>query len=429
MKKIIIYTLLFMGSFFACKKQEYKPVLGNTDERLTKELANYKTQLTGAEFGWKGILIAQDKHVLFALSFTDDNRVNMLADINDNTAVKSSASSYRLKGLQQPVLLFDTYSYLHLTADPDPGALDGEQGKGYFSDFEFVFISASADTIKLEGTFNKSKLTLIRVKAKNEAENSIAANMKTIKTLSNLKTYFKRMTIEGKEYEIKLNPFFNNQFIEFKKGDSEFSKSSFYVEGDKITLTDPFIDGATTIAGISDISYDGNVINGKVQGKPVQLKEATKPLEYDTNAGQDFFNNAPNNSYWCSYDGFTVDEIPDIYKITTIPDFVFMVFWPKNKAMGGDVLDCVILSDKRIIMPGYGSIFTTDFPADGRIAFTYKDSFIPPPPAFVKSIMGKVTSVWTDPEGFYAIKTGYKAYDLVSAKDARSWIHFERQRR
>jgi hypothetical protein len=66
--------------------------------------------------------------------------------------------------LQQPSLIFDTYSYLHLLADPDPNVNGGRVGAGLSSDFEFYVDSTVADTMKLVGRFNGSKAILTKGK-------------------------------------------------------------------------------------------------------------------------------------------------------------------------------------------------------------------------------------------------------------------------
>src|SRR5204862_5715275 len=96
--------------------------------------------------------------------------------------------------LQQPSLLFDTYSYLHVLADPNPDVNGGTVGGGLFSDFEFYFDSNSADTIQLVGRLNGSKMSLVKATpAEENAYNSgqLAAGLNINKIL----TYFKRLTI------------------------------------------------------------------------------------------------------------------------------------------------------------------------------------------------------------------------------------------
>ena len=43
----------------------------------------------------------------------------MFSDFDSTSAVTLQESSYRLKAEQQPTLIFDTYSYVHVLADPN----------------------------------------------------------------------------------------------------------------------------------------------------------------------------------------------------------------------------------------------------------------------------------------------------------------------
>ncbi|HRO71158.1 MAG TPA: DUF4302 domain-containing protein, partial [Chitinophagaceae bacterium] len=83
----------------------------------------------------------------------------------------------------------DTYSYLHVLSDPDATVNGGSFGAGLLSDFEFYFDSASADTVRLVGRVNGSRLTLIRATA---AEENAYLNGQLVAGLSinNILTYF-----------------------------------------------------------------------------------------------------------------------------------------------------------------------------------------------------------------------------------------------
>src|SRR5215207_9231301 len=130
MKKLLHLAWLLL-LFTACQQDdtdiapEEKP-----DARLNKVLSDYKTLLSGAEYGWKATLQTQPGEVYsFLLKFTPNDRVTMTSDINASTTTPLE-SSYRLKAMQQPSLLFDTYSHLHVLADPDPDRNGGEVGQG-----------------------------------------------------------------------------------------------------------------------------------------------------------------------------------------------------------------------------------------------------------------------------------------------------------
>jgi len=162
MKKILLYTLLILATLSACRKEDDPIFPKSADERLNEVLANYSKQLTESQYGWKAMLFPQEGGYFFHFTFNDKNGVSMLSDVDASTTVQPNVSTWRLKALQKPTLMFDTYSYLHLLADPDPDAYGGVRGKGLYSDFEFSFESVKPDTIRLTGNFNNSELILIK---------------------------------------------------------------------------------------------------------------------------------------------------------------------------------------------------------------------------------------------------------------------------
>ncbi|WP_342329638.1 DUF4302 domain-containing protein [Pedobacter sp. FW305-3-2-15-E-R2A2] len=164
MKNLLLYFLLLTTVFVSCRKDDTKPIMGNVDERLNETLTAYQTQLAGAAYGWKAVVFPSKGYGFgHFFKFDDKNRVTMYSDFNLEGQTKSLESSYRLKALQQPTLLFDTYSYLHILQDPTPSLSEGgELGQGWYADFEFKFVSATTDTIKLTGLYNQSPLVLVR---------------------------------------------------------------------------------------------------------------------------------------------------------------------------------------------------------------------------------------------------------------------------
>lgn len=164
MKKILLYLLLF-PLIFSCKKDEIADEQ-RPDYRLTEALAKYNDLLSGSANGWKGHLFpAAGGGYGFLFNFNGKNRVEMLADIDEESGANLFESSYRLKATTLPSIYFDTYSYLHLLADPDPGVNGGQPGWGLYSDFEFSILESSADTIKLKGNLNGSTLILVKASA------------------------------------------------------------------------------------------------------------------------------------------------------------------------------------------------------------------------------------------------------------------------
>ncbi|MEO6722556.1 MAG: DUF4302 domain-containing protein [Ferruginibacter sp.] len=167
---ILITCTLFFAS---CDKKTDEIFDKTVDERLTEALTNYQNYLTAAP-GWKLFvypkgLESQDITVgglTYYLKFTNTNRVTMVSDFSTDIASVPKESGYRLKALQRPSLIFDTYSYMHIPADPDPNVSfspTGKGGDGFGTDFNFSFTEAAPkDTIHLQGNFNKSSAVLIK---------------------------------------------------------------------------------------------------------------------------------------------------------------------------------------------------------------------------------------------------------------------------
>jgi len=420
MKKHLLYILLFTLALGACKKDTTEPVIGNVDDRLSATLTEYQTKLTGAEFGWRGFLLTDSKVVAtFLFSFTDKNRTTMSADFKPTPA----ESSYRLKALQRPTLLFDSYSTLHLLADPTPSVLGGTTGSGYFADFEFAFLSSSADTIKLEGTFNKSKLILVRSKSAAENSDALTSPEAMATTLSKLRTYFKRTTIGGANCEVRIDV--GQNIIGFNYLDAGVMKtvsSSYYVSGTTINLFTPLTVGTATVSELNGVNFNTGTgfISASIKGgEAIEIKEAIAPIQYDKTAAQRWFNAPSNGVYWTCFNGFTVDGVTDAYGIKTIPGFNFLIFYAKFN---------VAYSRLGFIVGGaygaYGPAPIAAFPADGTIKFTNAGSFGTAPVA-IRNIVTNTQNNFFKASGFYVIQSGEKSYDLVALDDARSWISFE----
>lgn len=177
MKKILIYTLLSLTIFAGCKKDNDNLIDGQRpEERVTKSLSEYNDILTGSTYGWKAYLYPDEGNgggYSFYMNFNKENRVTMLADLDYDPTNVSKESSYRLKANQIPSLLFDTYNYMHMLADPDGDVYGGDSGWGLYSDFEFSFDKVVADSVKMTGKLLKSRLILVKAtKAEQDAYNA-----------------------------------------------------------------------------------------------------------------------------------------------------------------------------------------------------------------------------------------------------------------
>jgi hypothetical protein len=169
---IMIYTFLLIA-LAGCVKKVDNIFPETPDERLQKVLTAYKETLMGAP-GWK--LFAYPKGLesegievgglTYYITFPDSNRTVMVGDFNAVTADVPKESSWHLKATQRPSLVFDTYSYIHIAADPDETVSFSpiqQGGYGWGSDYDFSFEDAEpGDTLFLEGNFNQSQAFMLK---------------------------------------------------------------------------------------------------------------------------------------------------------------------------------------------------------------------------------------------------------------------------
>lgn len=187
--KRIINCLICAASVLllhACDLKEDRAFRETPDERLGKVLAEYSEALVSAPNGWL-LTIDTKKAGGFQLymSFNDRERVVMLCDIDATYSVGTATStvpcesSYQLKALQMPSLIFDTYNYLHLMADPQDWGHGGGNGQGLGSDFEFDILNFDSGVFSLRGCYNKCRATL-RQATPEEAEAVLNGSLKTV---------------------------------------------------------------------------------------------------------------------------------------------------------------------------------------------------------------------------------------------------------
>lgn len=174
MKLLSLYLLAVIGLFAGCTKKTDSIFEKTPDERLKETLTGYQSTLASAP-GWKLFVYPKGLEnskgfkvggLTYYLKFDTSNRVRMVSDFVTDLAVTPKESGYRLKALQRPSLIFDTYNYMHIPADPDPSVSlspTGTGGYGWGTDFNFSFTAvAPKDTMILQGNFNKSAAVLVK---------------------------------------------------------------------------------------------------------------------------------------------------------------------------------------------------------------------------------------------------------------------------
>lgn len=181
MKKLLYLALVITGFISSCKK-DTDPIFDDPDSRLSAELAKDQAILLSAADGWKATIYPKGgKGFTYYFKFSADGKVTMMSDFNNTAATVPAQSTYRLKALQRPTLIFDTYNYVHLAADPDATISGGgaSTATGLASDFEFAFTGSVGDTVKFEGTFNKNPMKMVKLSAA-EAQSILDGGLKTM---------------------------------------------------------------------------------------------------------------------------------------------------------------------------------------------------------------------------------------------------------
>lgn len=171
MKKILWYCLLLAIVAVACKKDGTETWYEETlDKRLSDTLLARQATLVNSPYGWKTVFTpAGGGAYLFYMKFADNNRVDMVSDINIETASKVATSSYIFRVTGQPSLVFDTYNSLHIISHPSNAVSGGASGQGKVSDYEFFFKEITKDSVVLIGVKNKSLLVLKKATQAEEA--------------------------------------------------------------------------------------------------------------------------------------------------------------------------------------------------------------------------------------------------------------------
>lgn len=430
MKKYIIYFLIAVF-LFSCKRENDRVFDKSPDERLNEALANYGAQLSSAQNGWKGLLRTNGGNGSFHsfyFKFNNANRVVMLSDFDSLSAVTTKESSYRLKALQQPSLIFDTYSYLHVLADPDESVNGGTRGAGLLSDFEFYFdYGSSADTIFLTGRVNGSKLTLVKATAAEEQayiNGQLAAGL----ILNKILTYFKRLTIGTQLYDVKIDPV-NRQFT-FSWLDGSgvlqtFTTNYYFILGG-IIFTTPFVNGTQTITGFTNMSWDPSTetISLTAANAGATIRGIVVPLKVDVGAPRRWWQYAitNGNSFWISQAGFHVNGVDDAFGIQTLPRYVALLYWPEYDP-GNDFMGPIFINAAGTSLElQYGTAPRPSFTADGRLVFQYLGDYGPYPNT---GPSGLTRVQLYNPSGYYFVQTSATTYDMVSAGNGKAWITWE----
>jgi hypothetical protein len=436
MKKIL-YILILFTVIASCNKEK-AAFDKDVDDRINEQLGNYQSIITGAANGWTATLITQLGNTYsFYFRFNESNRVFMYCDFDTTTAGVLKESSFRLKSLQQPCLLFDTYSYIHMLADPDASVNGGFYGGGLLSDFEFSIDTCTTDSIKLTGRFNGSKAIMRKASVQDRAawENKqVRNNISGLLDLGKILNYFKRLNYNGTEYEIQINTIFKSAVITWKdaSGTVHTVTTPYYFSATGIQFSKPVVNGGTTITGFAITGFNTatNTLQIKVNNTDAVIAGAIKPVNPDVQAGRRWWNwGAAAQSYWISVDGFHVNGVDDAFGVKTLKtdtsSYYYFTYWPGIQPSSGSSFDALVpfyyIPAINDIDFHYGTAGKPTFQSDGRVIIgLLGDLTVGPYPTTGPAFKTKEQLFSTS--GYWFVQTSENSYDMVSAKDAKTWI-------
>jgi hypothetical protein len=457
MKKVTIYILAALITGMGCTKSYNDTIGGQTvDERLSAALTAYQKKLSGAPYGWIFIEsttgtalnggVSQDgPKATFAyyMQFSDSNQVTMFSDFDTTMAVTPKTSGFRLKALQRPVLIFDTYSYIHVPCDPNTLVSKSPFGTGYGwgADFEYSFAdnvpaSTLGDTIRLTGNLNSAGGVLIKA-TQQQHDGYFSGGLKTAMLAnSHIQNYFKHVSTGGNllfEMTPGLGPNSGDLNWEDASGNLQTATTNFYYTAGEIRFATPVAIGGQKIAGLSDLAWDPSTstLSATVNGSPASITGASAPLKVDLNAPFTWWQGSVNSGgYYYSPSGFHVNGVDDFYGVTRLAGWNYMLFWSEYNLSGTTFYDAFAGVVNNAITgaatfspdpPPATSTTKSIFTPDGRIQFRRLGSF-----GSATSVLNRgVTTQALDPAGYYLIlKEDGKTYDMVVASDAKAWIRW-----
>ncbi|MEO6819119.1 MAG: DUF4302 domain-containing protein [Ginsengibacter sp.] len=268
MKNIIKYSwILLLLIVSSCKKDEKFSFDEKPNVRIQKTLDAFQKALVNND-GWIANIYTKastGQAYSFYFQFKDNGRVVMMSDIDSITSTVPKESSYRLKWLEQPTLIFDTYNYIHRLADPMPdnqggsAGVGGTPGQGLISDFEFGLTAEAVIALNSDpnvqsfttiGRYNSVPVTFTRAttaEASYWKNGEINKEMKGISALVKNNPYLYASTDDGNKIQFSFD-FVNKQLSENLAVNNTISSG-----------TTPFVFGVNNLSLRDSVNVNGNL--------------------------------------------------------------------------------------------------------------------------------------------------------------------------
>jgi hypothetical protein len=439
MNKNLLYCLLAIILVASCKKDDDNVFDKSPDDRLNETLKAYQTALTASPYGWNGNIITGDgSNYRFYFSFDDSNRVQMYSDFDSTTATVLRESSYRLKALQQPSLIFDTYSYIHILSDPDRSVNNGVTGVGLRGDFEFRVDTVTADSISLTGRFHGSKLSLRKAA---QSDRAVWANKQVTNGVVNFKNfwkfqlYWRQLTYRGTQYELQFDTTVKIVTLSWGSGNQAQSVTrGYYFWANGVYFSEPVVNGSVTIPGFSITSFTNGppqVMNVTVNGTAATIAGAIAPINPDVRqaATRWWQVSAASDFYWISFDGFHANGVNDAYNMKSLKNdtaqFFFILY--KGNQGGGDAFFTIYrdTADNSLDVEHGSWVNMNRNTLNGQARFTeiaLRDTAVHWPTSGPAAL---TRNQMYNTGGYYFVQSSVTTYDMVSIADPKIWITWE----
>lgn len=290
------------------------------EERMATSIAEVNTVLTSASNGWVANLstLAGGGYG-FYMNFGVNQDVAMYGDLNDNTSAKLGTSTFRVKTGLGVDLVFDTYNYISMLADPNPSTFGGVTGSGYKSDVEFIYERSNADTIIFTGKVYRQPLVLVKATVAQKAIYTTVDGYKT--AINKVKNFFETIS---------------NPYIEVvSEGTTQMVALSIDVSnsltaGKRTIFASVLTDGKTIRSVTQKYAFNSegiNIVNGGVVWGNITFvsfkwKDATTMAVYDSTGKEYIIKSSPVAILPLPnfLDGFGIDTDNKAYYSLTVLD-------------------------------------------------------------------------------------------------------------
>ncbi|UAY56384.1 DUF4302 domain-containing protein [Arachidicoccus terrestris] len=294
MKRLIQYV--FIGILLvvsSCKKDDTRVFSQSADVRIKKALSNFQMVLDKASDGWVATIATEDGGgYSFWMQFDDRNRVKMLCDFDSATTVHVREGSFRLKALQQPTLIFDTYSYIHLLADPNANVNGGSFGAGLVSDFEFYVTDSLLERMNehpeevskmtLIGRYNDTKLVMRKASAdekKAYLEGDLYGSIVDFITYLNTHPFIYLKAQNGTQYQLSADVSGKKltlTWVDAQTADYKSCNFAFTLKGIEALDSLPF--NGSILKGVTLDKHNDKLISSFADGAIADVLVADKPI-------------------------------------------------------------------------------------------------------------------------------------------------------